>query len=183
MRIISGIYGGRNLKTPRNKAIRPTSGKVRGAIMNALGSLDAIDGAEVIDGFCGTGALGIEALSRGAHSCLFVDNDREAMSLARENAALVDAQECSFMFKDLAKMPPKPPSEPEKTLVFLDPPYAQNMLPGALIALVGGGWLAVGAICALEEDKAYAADLPPGFEILSEKTYGDTKVLMARFAG
>jgi 16S rRNA (guanine966-N2)-methyltransferase len=180
MRIISGIYGGRNLEAPKNKAIRPTSGKVRGAIMNALGSLGAIDGADVLDGFCGTGALGIEALSRGAAGCLFIDSEREALNLARSNAALVGAQECNFMLKDLAKLPARPDQEPMKTLVFLDPPYGKDMLPGALAALVNGGWLAPQAICVLEEDKVWRAQVPPGFTILSDKNYGDTKVVITR---
>lgn len=86
MKIVAGKYGGRRLLTPKNRDIRPTSDKVRGAIFNMLASRGALEGAVVLDAFCGTGALGLEALSRGAEHCMFIDKSRTSLALTRENA-------------------------------------------------------------------------------------------------
>ena len=97
MRIVAGQWGGRRLIEPRGRDIRPTSDKVRGAVFNMLRGYGAVEGACVLDAFCGSGALGLEALSQGAHSCVFADKDRASLDLARRNVAQFDAQEmCEF---------------------------------------------------------------------------------------
>ncbi|MEM7680297.1 MAG: RsmD family RNA methyltransferase, partial [Pseudomonadota bacterium] len=125
MRIVAGLYGGRRLQVPKNRDIRPTSDKVRGAIFNALASRGVVDGVRVLDLFCGTGALGLEALSRGAVYCTFVDKVRESLDLAKANTASLGADElAAFLLQDATKISDMP--EPYD-LVFLDPPYGKDL--------------------------------------------------------
>lgn len=182
MRIVSGQYGGRVLKSPADQSIRPTSDKVRGAIFNALLSRLDIDGARVVDLFCGSGALGLEALSRGAAHVTFVDKSKGSLALARANAdALgVDGAHADFMNLDAAALPPckVPPAD----LVFLDPPYDRGLIAPALQALHQGGWMAPEAWCVAESEGDFAADpmmdfLRPHFYIDDERVYGTTKIL------
>lgn len=178
MRIISGIYGSRKLEEPRTKAIRPTSDKVRGAIMNALESSTGIEGKYVLDGFSGTGALGLEALSRGAQHCMFIDQNRTSMELTQSNANLLKATEsCDFALKDMTRLPERNETTAPRDLVFLDPPYNEDLIFDSLESLLNGRWLAPNSTIVVEEDKSYEPDFPDGFEITSEKIYGDTKVL------
>lgn len=108
MRIISGKYGGRRLDVPKGRDIRPTSDKVRGSIFNALISRADIEGTQVMDLFCGTGALGLEALSRGAERCLFVDKAKDSLTLARQNAADLDEEiQADFILSDATKLRPR----------------------------------------------------------------------------
>lgn len=180
MRIVGGKYGSRILKAPSGDAIRPTSDKLRGAIFNMLRSRDVLDGALAMDCFCGTGALGIEALSQGADACVFVDNGRASFDLAKENAAALKiGSEAEFIFRDATKMGPRPPGIPARTLVFLDPPYRKNLVPQALKSLQQGGWLAVDAMCVIEAEKDFAASLSPGISVVDERAYGETKLILA----
>ena len=100
MRIISGRYKGRVLEAPRGNDIRPTSDKVRGSVFNILRGRGVLDGVSVLDLFCGTGALGLEALSNGARQCVFVDKDRRSLDLARRNADRLGAEGCAFILQD-----------------------------------------------------------------------------------
>jgi 16S rRNA (guanine966-N2)-methyltransferase len=179
MRIVSGIYGGRRLIVPKGRDIRPTSDKVRGAIFNALESRGAVRSAVVMDVFCGTGALGLEALSRGASHCTFIDKARDSLSLARENANAFGAQAlCDFILKDAASLAPRPENTPPATLVFLDPPYHMALAAPALEALHAGGWLMNDVCIILETEKNFNyAVLPEFLRVETEKTYGDTKVM------
>lgn len=180
MRIIAGTHGGRRLEVPKSDDIRPTSDKLRGAIFNALGSRIEIEGLTVLDICCGTGALGLEALSRGAGQAVFVDSARSSLDLARKNAGVLGA-EGTFILKEAAKLGGRPQSHALASLFFCDPPYNKNIIPGALAALVSGAWLAPGALGVLELDKKESLDLPSGFTIGHEKIYGDTKVIYAYF--
>ena len=100
MRIVAGRYGGRKLMVPKGRDIRPTSDKVRGAVFNMLDSRGAVQGALVLDAFCGTGALGFEALSRGARHCTFIDKNSESLKLCRANAQALGAEgECRFFLQ------------------------------------------------------------------------------------
>jgi len=180
VRIISGSAGGRKLIAPEGRDVRPTSDKVRGAIFNALGSRVEITGAQAIDCFCGSGALGLEALSRGAASCVFVDNNRKSLDLAKENAKNLGLDAAAeFLFSDSAKLTPRAASI---SIAFLDPPYRKNLIVPALSALSDGGWLVHGAVCAVEAEKEFKEMLPGAFELLDEKIYGDTKVLFLQFS-
>lgn len=180
MRIVGGKYGSRILKAPSGDAIRPTSDKLRGAIFNMLRSRGVLDGAMAIDCFCGTGALGIEALSQGAAQCVFVDNSRASFDLAKENAAALKiGSEAEFIFRDATKMGARPQTIPTRTLVFLDPPYRKNLVLQALESLQQGGWLAANAMCVIEVEKDFVAAFPQGIAAVDERLYGETKLILA----
>lgn len=175
MRIIAGTAGGRPLIAPEGKDVRPTGDKVRGAMFNALRSRMDITGAVILDCFCGSGALGLEALSRGAASCTFIDNSRASLDLAKKNAkALGFENQSRFVFSDMRTL--KPSEGEPAVLAFLDPPYEKNLVAPALAALAAGGWLHEKALCVVEAEKKFH-DVPLQFSTLSEKRYGETKVL------
>lgn len=175
MRIIAGTARGRKLSAPEGRDVRPTSDKVRGAIFNALQARGVLQGAQVLDVFCGSGALGLEALSRGAAHAAFIDNSKVSIDFAKENAkALGFSDKASFIFSDSEKL--KTP--PQKfSLVFLDPPYNKNLVLPVLAKLSDGGWLEDDAVCVIEAEKSFKGIIPPPYQTLDEKVYGDTKVL------
>ena len=130
MRIVAGTHRGRILKTPTGSDIRPTSDKVRQAVFNTLNSRGAVVDAVVLDAFCGTGALGLEALSQGAEAAIFMDISATSLNLAKANATLLREEEASsFLLKDAGNPGQRPPSIPPATLLFLDPPYRRNLVP------------------------------------------------------
>ncbi len=185
MRITGGAYRGRLLASPKDKTIRPTSDKVRAAIFNILAARGLIDSARVLDAFCGTGALGLEALSRNAFCCTFMDKNRDSLGLAKANfAALkIDAQHY-FTLADATRPGARPDAVPAASLIFLDPPYDRNLIPQALPALAAGGWMEDGAHIIVESEKAFAAAaLPPGYDVLMERAYGDTKIMLLQKGG
>ncbi len=181
MRIVSGKYGGRLIKAPQSRAIRPTGDKVRGAVFNMLRSRGAVENAQAVDCFCGTGALGLEALSQGAAHCVFIDASRDSLNLAKDNAAALGATDAAdFILKDAVKLPPRPDRFPAASLVFLDPPYGKNLVPQALVSLQRGEWLADDTLIVAETEKSFSAPFPPGFSIENERVYGDTKIFLLR---
>ena len=182
MRIVAGIFGGRRLEVPKDRDIRPTSDKVRGAIFNALEARGVIQGARVLDCFCGTGALGLEALSRGAAFCRFWDIDKGSLALARANAQRLDVVgHCGFKLQDANRV--KMTNGDEKyTLLFLDPPYRKDFIFPVLQGLSAKKYLEDGAYCILEMEKEHDPHLGGSFEVQFEKIYGETKVLFAVYA-
>lgn len=184
MRIVGGDFRGRALKGPSSMAVRPTSDRLRESLFNILahGYGDAPDGARVIDLFAGTGALGLEALSRGARFALFVDDGAEARALLRANVETLGVAGRTKIFRrDATKLGAMPPGEPF-TLCFLDPPYGRDLAPRALQSLREGGWLAPGALVVAEESAAVTLEPPEGYESLERRVYGDTQVLFLRAA-
>ena len=184
MRIVGGRWRGRILKGPVGAEVRPTSDRLREALFNVLAHAydDVADGARVIDLFAGTGALGIEALSRGALFTLFVDDSAEGRALVRANVEALGLGGVTRIFRrDATKLGPMPPQAPF-TLAFLDPPYGRGLGGPGLVSLREGGWLAPGALCLLEEHAAAVIDIPPGFSELERRTYGDTQVIFLRNA-
>jgi 16S rRNA (guanine966-N2)-methyltransferase len=182
MRIVSGTLRGRNLKGPSTSAVRPTSDRLREALFNVLAHAyeDACDGARVIDLFAGTGALGIEAISRGARFALFVDDSTEGRALLRENIETLGLGGVTKIFRrDATKLGMMPPQEPF-TLAFLDPPYGRSLAEPALISLRDGGWLAKDALCIVEESADSKLTWPDGFSELERRDYGDTQVFILR---
>ena len=189
MRITGGKFGGRALAAPPDARVRPTSDKVRQAIFNVLthndfGSGFSLEDARVADLFAGTGALGIEAISRGARFCLFVDDSVESRALIRRN---VEALELSGVTKiwrrdatQLGRMPAG--SGGPFDLVFLDPPYRKSLIPAALNSLAEGGWLAPDAVLAIETEEGGARSLPARFRSVDERNYGETMMRFARQA-
>lgn len=178
MRIIAGTHRGRVLKTPQNNDIRPTGDRVRQALFNALQHRGAVVDAVVLDGFCGTGALGLEALSQGAAQAIFIDQAKTSLSLTEANAALLrETDNCHFLLKDTGAIGSRPAALPQATLIFLDPPYHHDLVPQGFQALLAGGWIAPGAFVVCETEKG--ADLAGiAGEIDFEKTYGDTSVVV-----
>jgi len=182
MRIIGGEMRGRNLIAPTGPEVRPTSDRLREAIFNVLAHAyeDACDGARGLDLFAGTGALGIEALSRGAQFTLFVDDTTEGRALVRGNVDALGLGGVSRIFRrDATKLGPMPPQDPY-TLAFLDPPYGKRLAEPSLLSLRDGGWLAPGALCVVEESTEAAFEAPDGFDELERRVYGGTQVVFLR---
>lgn len=184
MRIIAGRHRGAALETPADGAIRPTSDRARQALFNILehrfgiGEASPLHEAHVLDVFCGTGAMGLEALSRGASACIFVDRDAVALRLAEQNARrLKETARCRFVLRDATKLGKAPAAA---TLVFLDPPYGEDLAAPALAALRANGWLAPGALISVEGDARAPLDAPPGFEVVDDRRYGRTRILLLR---
>src|SRR3954466_11704062 len=158
MRVVGGRLKGRNLTAPSSREIRPTGDRLRESLFNILVHAygDPIDGARVLDLFAGTGALGIEAISRGAKFTLFVDNGTEARALLRNNVEALGLGGVTKVFRrDATDLGPAHPVEPF-SLVFLDPPYGRGLAEKALASLRDGGWLAAGALLVVEEARAAA---------------------------
>ena len=182
-RIIGGIAGSRQLTSPA-KATRPTSDRIRESIFNRLASRDAIDGTRVLDLYAGTGALALEAISRGASSAIMVERDGKAAAVCIKNALLVQkALEKEGFFEALTKVVNKAVSSflttetAEYDLVFIDPPYevSNEEVSENLVALVPR--LAKDAVIMLERSsRSPAPELPPELELDEEKSYGDTTV-------
>jgi len=183
VRIVAGQLKGRALASPESGDIRPTSDRLREAIFNILEHAygGVISGARVLDLFAGTGAMGIEALSRGAAFALFVDEGAQARSLIRENVTELGLAGKTRLFRrDATRMGDANPNAPF-SLVFCDPPYDKDLAPGALISCAEGGWLEDGAIVVIEESRAATPELPEGFEELERRNYGKTGIIFAQW--
>ena len=178
MRIVGGRLKGRMLKTPASRAIRPTSERLRESIFDILEHRFSglIEGARVVDLFAGTGALAIEALSRGAGFALFVDNGAEARALLRANVEALALGGVTRIWRADATRLGSAPAGGPFGLAFLDPPYGQSLASPALASLVVGGWLEPNALCVVEEDAKADIAAPIGLARLDERVYGDTKI-------
>lgn len=189
MRIAGGKHRGRPLLAPQGKDTRPTEGRARESLFNILlhaGWLDAnpVDGAFVMDAFAGTGALGLEALSRGAAHAAFAEKDPRAMSLCRQNAEkLGEAGNCLFLPIDVLKIKARPPDIAPRGLVFLDPPYGRGLAAAALAALDAAGWLAPHAVTVMEMSRKAPEETPPGFRTMDERRYGLALLRFLKKAG
>jgi len=182
MRVVGGRLRGRSLVSPSSRDIRPTADRLRESLFNILVHAygDPIEGARVLDLFAGTGALGIEAISRGAKFALFVDNGTEARALLRNNIEALGLGGVTKVFRrDATDLGPAHPVEPF-TLAFLDPPYAKALAEKALASLRDGGWLVPGAIAVVEEAKAAGVTAPDGYEELERRAYDDTEFVVLR---
>jgi 16S rRNA (guanine966-N2)-methyltransferase len=184
MRVVGGSLRGRTLAAPKSPAIRPTADRLREALFNILVHAydNPIEGARVLDLFAGTGALGIEALSRGAAFTLFVDDGAEARALLRENVATLGLGGTSRIFRrDATKLGPAHPVEPF-SLAFLDPPYGKGLAEQALASARAGGWLVPDALIVVEEAKKSAFAAPEGFAEIERRAYDDTEFVVLRLA-
>ena len=183
MRIVGGSLKGRKLEAPQDDEIRPTSDRVRESVFNMLSHKfedDVLQGARVLDLFAGTGANGIEALSRGASFALFVDTGTQSRGITRTNIMNLGLQGISKLWRrdatDMGRCAPMAPFD----LVFLDPPYGKGLGEKALDSLKQGEWLKPGAVIIFEEERNAALALPSGFEIVDERAYGQTKVVFGQ---
>lgn len=178
MRIVAGRFRGKQLEAPRSGDIRPTADRVREAVFSIIGSrigLD-LDGIFVLDLFAGTGAMGLEALSRGAAHCVFVDTGIEARGLIRghiESFGL--GGQTKLLKRDATDLGPVERLRPAH-LVFADPPYGQGLGERAIAAALRGGWIAEDGLIVLEERKDVEVVAPTGTQIVDQRHYADTSV-------
>src|SRR6267143_22961 len=186
MRVVGGRLRSRPIAGPKGEGkfegLRPTSDRLREALFNILMHAygDPVSGARVLDLFAGTGALGIEAVSRGAAYALFVDNGAEARALLRNNVESLGLGGVTKVFRrDAGNLGPAHPVEPF-SLAFLDPPYATKLAEKALASLRDGGWLTPAALLVVEEAKAAEFAAPDGFEELERRVYDDTGFVFLR---
>ncbi len=174
MRIIAGKFRGKALTSPEDDSIRPTADRVRESLFNILASRlgPNFDGLRVLDLFAGTGALGLEALSRGASNVVFVDTGAEARGLIRDHIEKFGAGGVTKLLRrDATSLGPAGTMGPVD-LVFLDPPYGQGLGELALVSLAAGGWLKPETLLVLEESSAATIALPSGFTLEGRREYG-----------
>jgi 16S rRNA (guanine966-N2)-methyltransferase len=182
MRVVGGKLRSRPIAGPKSDAVRPTSDRLREALFNILTHSygDPVTGARVLDLFAGTGALGIEAISRGADYALFVDEGVEARALLRDNVESLGLGGVTRIFRrDASKLGPAHPLDPF-SLVFLDPPYGKGLAEKSLISARDGGWLMPEALLVVEEAADAGVNTPEGFIELERRRYDDTEFAFIR---
>ncbi len=184
MRIVGGEFRGRALATPQSNAIRPTTDRTRESLFNILSHAypESLDGTRVIDLFAGTGAVGLEALSRGCRQALFVESSVEGRGLLWENIEALGLHgQARMLRRDATKLGGVGTAEPFH-LLFADPPYGQGAGEKAFEAAHTGGWLQPQALCILEERADVVPALSDAFRFLENRTFGDTKMHFYRYA-
>ena len=183
MRIVAGTLRGRPLITPTHGGLRPTTDRVREAVFNILThgiENFAHEGARVIDLFAGTGALGLEALSRGAVFCLFVEDDTEARAIIRRNIETFGLTGQTRIFRRNATDLGQAGARDVASLMFLDPPYGRGLATLALASVIAGGWLSPGAVVVAEERVGEPIEPPAPLTVFDRRTYGDTQIAFLR---
>ncbi len=183
MRIVGGRFRGRPLRAPSSDTTRPTSDRLRETLFDVLAHRydDPVPGGRVIDLFAGTGALGLEALSRGAAHALFVEDGADARALIRDNVeALGVAGLCRIFRRDATRLGDVQAAPFD--LAFLDPPYGRGLGEAALVSLRDGRWLAPAALCVLEDAAAAVAAVPDGFTLVERREAGIAQLLVLRAA-
>lgn len=172
MRISGGEYRGRQIAAPKGQDVRPASDKVRQAVFNSLLSRMDLDGAHILDGFCGTGSYGLEALSRGAEFCTFIDNSRKSIDVCKDNIRTLELENAAqVMCADVTRILPKDPTQKPADLVFLDPPYRRNLLMPSLQHLRTSPWTHEKTLYVLECEKDLILDFG------EPKIYGDVQII------
>ena len=186
MRVVSGRLRSRPIAGPKSdgksEGLRPTADRLREALFNILMHAygDPVSGARVLDLFAGTGALGVEAISRGAAYALFVDDGVEARALLRDNTETLGLGGVARIFRrDATKLGPVAPLQPF-TLAFLDPPYGKGLAEQALASMRDGGWLKPEALVVVEEAADAGFKAPEGFTELERRQYDDTEFTFLR---
>jgi 16S rRNA (guanine966-N2)-methyltransferase len=184
MRIVGGRHRGRRLVAPPGDNVRPTSDRAREALFDILshGSYAALGlpfaGRAVLDAFAGTGAFGLEALSRGAEAAVFIENSREALPALRRNISVLGEGERVQVIAADATRPPR--AAFASSVAFLDPPYQSGLAAPALAALAAAGWLSEDAVAVVEVAAREAMPAPAGFEIIEERVYGAARLVFLR---
>jgi 16S rRNA (guanine966-N2)-methyltransferase len=183
MRIVAGKYKGRSLAAPKDQTTRPTSDRVRESLFNILEhGIEgfSLEDVRVLDLFAGTGALGLEALSRGAKYCLFIENSAAARGIIRTNVEEFHLTGITKIWRrDATTLGPAGNIEPFN-LVFADPPYKQGLGERALSEARDNGWIRPGGIAVLEEHKDTVIEVPNDYEEMDRRNYGDTQVIILR---
>ena len=182
LRIVAGKLGGRRIQAPPGKGTRPTAEKLRGAIFNSLEQWIALEGARVLDLYAGSGALGIEAHSRGAAHVTFVEGDHRTAASIRDNLKTlgIPREATEVVPQKVLTWLRRAPAEPHTDLVLIDPPYTAGEYGPVLDALVRWPGLALGALLVVETTKQLDLPVPPGLEVLRSKRYGDTQLVFLR---
>lgn len=185
VRIVAGKFKGRRLTEPKSDAIRPTSDRARETMFNILqhGCNVSFEGARILDLFAGTGALGLEALSRGAAFCLFVEDAAEARALIRTNVETFGQMGHTKIYRRNATSLGASEGLGTFDLALLDPPYDKGLGEAALQALAQGGWLRADAIVVLEERRGNTIATPAEFETLDQRELADTQMLFLQYTG
>jgi 16S rRNA (guanine966-N2)-methyltransferase len=186
MRIIGGKHRGRRLMAPEGRIVRPTGERAREALFDILahgrfGERPVFAGARALDAFAGTGAFGLEALSRGAEHASFIEKDRAALVALRANIAALGEERSAAVLAGDALHPPR--ALAPASLVFLDPPYGKDLAQPALAALAAAGWLAPEALVVVEIAARQTLAPPEGFTLLEERRYGAARIVFLRFGG
>jgi len=182
MRIVAGKFGGRTIATPSSNNIRPTTDRVRESLFSILASKysDTIQNSRVIDLFAGTGALGLEALSRGADFALFVEASREGQNIIRQNIHDLEVKNITATrHGDATNLGPIGKLKPFD-LAFADPPYGKGLAEKAVINLAKGGWLNSDAIVVIEDQVASSPPILPSLTLMDERRFGDTVIRFMR---
>jgi 16S rRNA (guanine966-N2)-methyltransferase len=186
MRIIAGTFGGRALTAPKGAATRPTADRTRESLFNVLAHREdvALEGARVIDLFAGSGALGLEAMSRGAVWCLFVETDAAARGAIRDNIEALGLFGAARIHRRSATtLGDKPAGVGAPfTLAFLDPPYEKNLAAPALEILARGRWLAEGALAVVEQGRDETPVRVAGYEERDRRQWGAAQIGFYQFA-
>lgn len=184
MRIVGGSLRGRRLATPPDRSLRPTAERTRESLFDlltqgrAVSGADAVAGATVLDAFAGTGALGIEALSRGAESAVFLEKSSAACYLIRQNLTSFELTDRARVQQGDAVHPP--PAMRPVDLCLMDPPYGSELEEEAVIALARAGWIGPETLIALERAAKDKASLPPNADVLDDRRYGRARILLFR---
>jgi 16S rRNA (guanine966-N2)-methyltransferase len=184
MRVVGGQFRGRLLSSPDTQAIRPTTDRVRESLFNVLMHLEGepVEQARVLDLFAGTGALGIEALSRGAKFCLFVDDGVESRAVLRTNIESLGLNGRTKVFRrDATSLGPVLPHE-AFTVIFADPPYRKGLGEKALHSAAGNGWIAQNALVVFEEAADASVSLSDEFALFDTRNYGETTMRIYRWS-
>lgn len=188
MRVIAGRHKRRVLLAPEGRDVRPTADRVRQALFDMIehgghgpSGESPLPDARVLDAFAGTGAMGIEALSRGAAHATFIESDTRAAIVCRRNLQALGEAHTATVLQTDALSPPRPPFPCD--VAFLDPPYGSGLGPPALVALAEAGWFADGSLVTLETGAREAFDPPPGFTVLDERRHGAARVTILRYDG
>ena len=182
MRVVGGRLRSRPLAGPKSNAIRPTADRLRESLFNILIHAygDPVSGARVLDLFAGTGALGLEAVSRGAAFALFIDDGAQARALLRENVEALGVAAVTRIFRrDATRLGPAHPLAPF-SLLLLDPPYGKGLAEKALVAAREGGWLTAEALIVVEDAADAGFKAPEHFEEIERRKYDDTEFVFLR---
>lgn len=182
MRIIAGSAGGRKLKVPDGRDVRPTSDKVRGAIFNSLQSRYDLEGMRVLDMFCGSGAMGLEALSRGAAHCTFVDSSSVSLRYAKDNFQSIApevSQDVRFLKSDALKL--KDINGQVFDFIVLDPPYHQGLVQRSLDVLPEWDMIAQNGVVLCEYEKGLKLGLGQAYQSVFFRVYGDTEIAVLEY--
>ena len=182
MRIVGGSLRGRRLQSPKGQSIRPTTDRNRETLFNILSHRfgEQLQG-RVLDIFAGTGALGLEALSRGAASVVFVEKSSQGAALIQEHIQSFGVEETASLLRRDATRPGKPENGHQFDLVFADPPYGKTLGEKAIAALAQNDWLTPHAIVVLEEKKGALPDDLVGFELQDQRNFGETDIGFYQF--